>query len=62
MCAERMTHGFMYLVAALDWFSCRVLSWALTNTMNVAFCVVALVEAPERFGTPDILSTCQGSR
>lgn len=43
-----MAHGFMYLVAVLDWFSRRVLSWELSNTMDVAFCVAALEEALDR--------------
>ena len=57
-----MAHGFMYLVAVLDWFSRRVLSWELSNTMDVALCVAALEEALGRFGAPDIFNTDQGSQ
>ena len=57
-----MAHGFMYLVAVLDWFSRRVLSWELSNTMDVALCVAALEEALGRFGAPEIFNTDQGSQ
>ena len=57
-----MAHGFMYLVAVLDWFSRRVLSWELSNTMDVAFCVAALEEALERCGSPDVFNSDQGSQ
>ena len=33
-----MAHGFVYLIAVLDWFSRRVLSWRLSITMEVDFC------------------------
>jgi putative transposase len=57
----RMERGFMYLVAVIDWFSRRVLSWRLSNTMDVAFCVEALHEALD-VGTPEIFNTDQGSQ
>ena len=57
-----MAHGFMYLVAVLDWFSRRVLSWQLSNTMDVSFCMEALEEALGRFGAPEIFNTDQGSQ
>src|SRR5262252_5387066 len=34
--------GFLYLVAVMDWASRAVLSWRLSNTMDVSFCVAAL--------------------
>ena len=37
--------GFLYLVAVIDWASRAVLSWRLSNTMDVSFCVSALEEA-----------------
>jgi hypothetical protein len=40
-----MRSGFLYLVAILDWFSRFVLSWNLSNTMEVDFCRSALEEA-----------------
>ncbi len=57
-----MQHGFCYLVAVVDWFSRRVLSWRLSNTMHSDFCIDALEEALERFGTPEIFNTDQGSQ
>ena len=54
--------GFLYLVAIMDWASRAVLSWRLSNTMDVSFCVSALEEALARFGTPEIFNTDQGSQ
>jgi putative transposase len=54
--------GFLYLVAIMDWASRAVLSWRLSNTMDVSFCVSALEEALSRFGKPDIFNTDQGSQ
>src|ERR1700752_4702184 len=57
-----MAHGFGYLVAIIDWYSRRVLSWRLSNTLDSDFCVEALHEALERFGTPKIFNTDQGAQ
>jgi len=57
-----MRKGFCYLVAIMDWASRRVLSWRLSNTLDTSFCVDALEEAIERFGTPEIFNTDQGSQ
>jgi putative transposase len=54
--------GFLYLVAVMDWASRAVLSWRLSNTMDVSFCVSALEEALARFGRPEIFNTDQGSQ
>ena len=54
--------GFLYLVAIIDWASRAVLSWRLSNTMDVSFCVGALEEALARFGKPEIFNTDQGSQ
>src|SRR5215470_12315656 len=54
--------GFLYLVAVMDWASRAVLSWRLSNTMDVSFCVAALEEALLRFGKPQIFNTDQGSQ
>ena len=54
--------GFLYLVAVMDWSSRAVLSWRLSNSMDVAFCVSALEEALARFGRPEIFNTDQGSQ
>ncbi len=57
-----MARGFVYLVAIVDWFSRRVLSWRVSITMDVGFCVEALEEALARYGKPDIFNTDQGSQ
>ncbi len=57
-----MAHGFAYLVAIIDWYSRRVLSWRLSNTLEADFCVEALQEALSHFGTPKIFNTDQGSQ
>jgi len=54
--------GFLYLVAIIDWASRAVLSWRLSNTMDVSFCLAALEEAFVRFGKPEIFNTDQGSQ
>ena len=53
--------GFVYLVAVIDWFSRYVLSWELSNTMDVYFCLHALEKALH-WGTPVIFNTDQGSQ
>src|SRR3954470_3691488 len=55
-----MSKGFVYLVAVMDWFSRRVLSWRLSITMETDFCVDALREAMDRHGRPEIFNTDQG--
>jgi putative transposase len=57
----RMAQGFLYLVAVMDWFSRFVLSWSLSLTMEVEFCVEALRRALRR-GRPDIFNSDQGSQ
>ena len=57
----RMAGGFVYLVAVMDWFSRYVLSWSLSVTMELAFCVEALKRALHN-GEPDIFNTDQGSQ
>ena len=57
-----MAHGFLYLVAIMDWYSRRVLAWRLSNTLDPGFCVDALREAIERFGMPEIFNTDQGAQ
>jgi len=57
-----MARGFIYLVAIMDWYSRRVLSWRVSNTLDVSFCVEALEEAIEHHGVPEIFNTDQGSQ
>lgn len=56
-----MHGGFLYLVAVMDWFSRFVLSWELSNTMELGFCLSAL-EAAFRFGQPEVWNSDQGSQ
>ena len=55
-------HGFLYLVAIMDWATRHVLAWRLSNTMDTGFCVGALNEALDRHGKPEIFNTDQGSQ
>jgi putative transposase len=57
-----MAHGFIYLVAIMDWHTRHVLSWRLSTTQDTSFCLEALEEAVEKYGTPDIFNTDQGSQ
>jgi len=57
-----MKRGFVYLIAVIDWFSRRVLSWKLSITMDVSFCLEALDEALSKHGKPEIFNTDQGSQ
>lgn len=55
-----MERGFMYLAIIYDWFSRKVLSWKLSNTLDGSFCIESLNEAIERYGKPEIFNTDQG--
>ena len=57
-----MTRGFMYLVVVMDWYTRKVLSWRLSNTMEADFCVEALQEAIGRYGCPEVFNTDQGAQ
>jgi putative transposase len=56
-----LRHGFLYLVAVMDWYSRYVLSWRLSNTLEGTFCIAALDEALAN-GRPEIFNTDQGSQ
>ena len=57
-----LAKGFVYLTVVLDWYSRKVLSWRVSNTMDTAFCLEVLDEALSRYGAPDIFNTDQGSQ
>jgi putative transposase len=57
----RMAQGLVYLVAVMDWFSRYVLSWSLSLTMEIDFCMEALRSALRR-GRPEIFNSDQGSQ
>ena len=56
-----MRHGWLYLVAIMDWMSRYVLSWELSIDMNVDFCIMTL-ERALTVGTPEIFNSDQGSQ
>ena len=56
-----LRHGFLYLVAVMDWYSRYVISWRLSNTLTGSFCTEALDEALGQ-ATPEIFNTDQGSQ
>ena len=57
----RLHGGFIYLVAVMDWFSRYVLSWAVSITMDVGFCLEALEQALE-VARPEIFNSDQGAQ
>lgn len=57
----RLRKGFGYLVAIMDWFSRCVLSWHLSNSLEVGFCLEALERALQS-SRPEIFNTDQGSQ
>lgn len=57
----RLRHGFLYLVAILDWFSRYVVSWEVSNTLDAEFCISAL-ERALKVATPEIFNTDQGAQ
>lgn len=57
----RLLHGFVYLVAIMDWFSRYVLSWEVSTSLETAFCVTALELALQQ-GKPEIFNSDQGSQ
>lgn len=57
-----MRRGTAYLTVVMDWYSRKVLSWRLSNTMTADFCIEAVEEAIGRYGIPEIFNTDQGSQ
>jgi len=55
-----MRRGFMYLFAIMDWYSRKILSWELSNSLDTSFCLRALKRALQTYGVPDIMNTDQG--
>jgi len=56
----RLAHGFVYLMAVIDWYSRKVLAWRVSNTLDGRFCVECLEQALLAFGIPEIFNTDQG--
>ena len=58
----RLARGFCYLVAIMDWYSRKVLSWRISNTMEANFCVDCLEGALQLYPAPEIFNSDQGSQ
>ena len=58
----RLASGFAYLVAIMDWYSRRVLSWRISNTMEAVFCVDCLENAMRTHGKPEVFNSDQGAQ
>ena len=56
-----MRHGFLYLVAFIDWYSRYVVSWELSNSLDAGFCIEALEDAYKTI-VPEIVNTDQGAQ
>jgi putative transposase len=57
----RLSRGWLYLVAIMDWLSRYVLSWELSPSLEVDFCISSLEKA-FTMGVPDIFNSDQGSQ
>ena len=57
----RMKRGFVYLVAVMDWYSRFVISWRISISMEVDFCIEALSEALS-ISQPEIFNSDQGAQ
>ena len=57
----RVAGGYLYLTAVMDWFTRFVLSWRISNTLDVGFCLDALRDALS-LGRPEIFNSDQGSQ
>jgi putative transposase len=56
-----MPGGHAYLCAVMDWYSRKVLGWAISNTMETGLCLEALENALTATGRiPEIFNTDQG--
>lgn len=55
----RLTDGFLYLVAFIDWYSRYVLSWQLSTSLEADFCIEAANTAL-KYAIPDIANSDQG--
>jgi len=58
----KLAGGHVYLVAIIDLYSRKILSWQVSNTLDAEFCIAALEEAITNHGVPAIFNTDQGSQ
>ena len=54
--------GMVYFTAVIDLYSRKILSWRLSRTMDVGFCIDCVYEAIERYGVPAIFNSDNGSQ
>ena len=57
-----MFRGFIYRVAVIDVYSRKILNWSVSNSMSAAWCTELLNDTIERYGTPLIHNSDQGSQ
>lgn len=58
----RLARGFANLVAVIDWYSRKVLSWRLSNSLDASFCVDCLEDALREHGRSEVFNSDQGSQ
>jgi len=58
----KLEKGHVYLAAIIDWNTKKILSWKLSNTMDVSLTTSVLNEALSMYPKPDIVNTDQGSQ
>jgi len=58
----KLAKGFVYLAAIIDWHSKKILSWSLSNSMDISLTTGVLNDALTKYPKPDILNTDQGSQ
>ena len=58
----RLQGGYVYMMAIIDLYSRKILTWGISNTQNSAFCVELLSKALSKYGKPEIFNTDQGSQ
>jgi putative transposase len=58
----RLARGFASLVAVIDWYSRKVLSWRTSNSIDASFCVDCLEDALRGNGKPEVFNSDQGAQ
>ena len=58
----RVNGGYVYLMAIIDLYSRKILSWGISNTQDTGFCLEVLCRALNKYGKPEIFNTDQGSQ
>lgn len=58
----KLPQGYAYLVAIIDLYSRQILSWRLSNSLSISFCLEALNESLDIYDTPEIFNMDQGAQ